>query len=342
MTALEQGSAGAASSLVSVASDVSAVSPVLVVSVVVPTLDTRELTLRCVESVLASRLPDGVGLDVVVVDDGSRDGTAEALAGRQGVRVLRNEAPTGFARAVNRGAAETTGQLLVLLNSDTELEAGSLACVVEAFAAEEAVGIAGAALRYPDGTPQWSAGAEPSLLWLFAQASGAPALLGRLPGWRRMKPLHSDQPVDVGWVSGAAMAVRASVWREHGPFDATYGFYGQDLDFCLRARDRGWRVCLLPGFRVVHHHGATISSKGDGHTGNANLGLLWSDLIHWAEKKKGPEFARRARAAICMGSALRVAARRLATPFVARPRRPAWRSETTTIARMRRGLGARS
>jgi GT2 family glycosyltransferase len=51
------------------------------------------------------------------------------------------------------------------------------------------------------------------------------------------------------------MAVRGSVWREHGPFDDSYRFYGQDLDFCLRARDRGWSVRHLPDFRVLHHQG---------------------------------------------------------------------------------------
>lgn len=311
------------------------------ISVVVPTLDTRVITTSCVDAVFASPLPPGVDLEVVLVDDGSRDGTAEAFEARPGVRILRNDAPTGFSRAVNRGVAESTGNLLVLLNSDTQVEPESLARVVEVFESDPSLGIAGAVLRYPDGTPQWSGGREPDLLWLFAQASGLPALLGRLPAWRRVKPLHPARPVDVGWVSGAAMAVRASVWRDAGPFDATYGFYVQDLEFCLRARDRGWRVSLLPGFRVIHSHGATIAAKGDGHTGNADLGLLWSDLVLWAGNKRGPRFARRARAAIRVGSALQITARRLAAPFVARPRRDAWQDETARIVRAHLGLVVR-
>jgi GT2 family glycosyltransferase len=308
------------------------------ISVVVPTLDTRDLTKACVDAVLASHLPEGTELEVVVVDDGSRDGTAEVLLERHGVRVLRNDEPAGYARAVNRGVAETTGELLVLLNSDTELEPGSLACVVEAFAAEDDVGIVGATLWYPDGTPQWSAGHEPSLLWLFAQASGLPALLGRLSGWRKVKPLHSDEPVDVGWVTGAAIAIRASVWRELGPFDIAYRFYVQDLDLCLRVRDRGWRIRLLPGFRAVHHHGATIAPKGEGQGGYADLGLLWTDLVLWAGKRRGRSFARWARAAIRAGGGLRILVRRLALPFVARPRRGAWRNETAVIAHARGGV----
>jgi len=296
------------------------------------------MTLRCVDAALASRLPDGTALEVVVVDDGSRDGTGEALAGRAGVRVVRNDEPTGFAGAANRGVAETNGEVVVLLNSDAEVEPESLAAVVAAFSADGALGIAGAALRYPDGSPQWSAGREPDLLWLFAQASGFPALLGRLPGWRRVKPLHVEEPSDVGWVSGAVMAMRAGVWRSHGPLDVSFAFYVQDLDFCLRARDGGWRVRLLPDFRAVHQQGGTIASNGNGSIGNLDLGLLWADFVAWAGKRRGAAFAARARAAILAGSGMRLAARRAAGSFLPGARRREWRAETDLLATARRRL----
>ena len=311
------------------------------ISVVVPTLDTRAMTASCVDALLASLLPDGTELEVVVVDDGSRDGTAEALAARPGVRVLRNEAPTGYSRAVNRGAEVATGDLLVFVNSDAFVEPGSLAAAAEAFDAEPSLGIAGAALTYPDGSPQWSGGREPDLLWLLVQSSALATFLGTLPGWRRLKPLHASEASEVGWVSGAALAVRAALWRELGPFETSYRFYGQDLDFCLRARDRGWKVRVLPGFRVVHHHGTTVASKGEAVVGNADLGLLWADMVHWAGRRRGPAFARRARGAILAGSGLRVAVRRLAAPFVAPHLRDAFRRETEALARAARGLTAR-
>ncbi len=296
------------------------------------------MTLRCVDAALASQLPEGTALEVVVVDDGSRDGTAEALSGRARVRVVRNEEPTGFAGAANRGVAETRGEVVVLLNSDAVVEPGSLAAVAAAFAADRTLGIAGAALRYPDGSPQWSAGREPGLLWLFAQASGLPALLGRLPGWRKVKPLHVEEPADVGWVSGAVMAMRASVWRSHGPLDVSFAFYVQDLDFCLRARDGGWRVRLLPDFRAMHQQGATICSNGSGSIGSLDLGLLWADFVAWAGKRRGPAFAARARAAILAGSSLRLAARRVVLPFRPGRRRPEWKADTDLLVAARARL----
>src|SRR3954452_16118215 len=152
-------------------------------SIVIPTHDTRELTLRCLDSLQASPLP---GREVVLVDDASRDGTAEAVAARHPeVVVLRNEEPARFTRAANRGLARASGEVLLLLNSDTEVEPGGLARLGEASAREPELGIAGALLHYPDGSPQWSGGREPSLAWFFALTSGFPPVLGDLPPLRR-------------------------------------------------------------------------------------------------------------------------------------------------------------
>src|SRR3954469_2302985 len=168
-------------------------------SIVIPTHDTRELTLRCLDSLRASPLP---GREVVLVDDASRDGTAEAVAARHPeVVVLRNEEPARFTRSANRGLARASGEVLLLLNSDTEVETGGLARLVEIFAREPELGIAGALLHYPDGSPQWSGGREPTLAWFFALTSALPALLARLPFYRRVKPLAPDRPREVDWVT---------------------------------------------------------------------------------------------------------------------------------------------
>src|SRR5215208_3818384 len=171
--------------------------PILLFSIVIPTHDTRDLVLRCLESLDASPVPGG--LEVILVDDASRDGMAEAVGQRHPeVMVLRNETPQRFTRSAN-------------------------------------LGLAGARLHYPDGSAQWSGGREPSLAWFFALASGLPALLARLPLYRRLKPLDSQGPARVDWVTGAAMAFRRAVWEAAGPLDEGFRFYAQDLDFCLRA-----------------------------------------------------------------------------------------------------------
>lgn len=131
----------------------------LTISVVIPTRDTRALTLRCLAALAASdRRPD----EVLLVDDGSRDGTADAVGvGFPDVRVVDGQAPGGFTAAINRAWPLATADIVLLLNSDTEVDRRAIGGFVEAFARDAALGVAGAALFYPDGRPQWSAGREP-------------------------------------------------------------------------------------------------------------------------------------------------------------------------------------
>jgi hypothetical protein len=293
-------------------------------SVVIPTFDTRELTLQCLDS-LASGSP---ALEVIVVDDASTDGTAEEIARRHPeVRLLANGQRAGFTGAANCGLDAATGDVLLLLNSDTEVPTASLPVLQAAFVDDPRLGIAGAELRYPDGAAQWGAGLEPTSSWLFAQASGLPALLGRLPGYRRLRPPGRGAGARVDWVSGAALAVRRAVWSAAGPLDARFRFYCQDLDLCLAAKALGWRVAVVAGFVVIHHQGATISA-GHGSAAPYHPELMWTDLVRFAAKRGGPAAARRAASALRAGARLRLLGRALAAPLVGRGRRQRWRQDT--------------
>ena len=282
------------------------------VSIVIPTHDTREMVGRAIASARRERDLRGAACELVVVDDGSRDGTAQAVReAAPEARLLRNEAARGFSAAANRGLGEAQGDLLVLLNSDAELLPGALAALEAAFAAEPRLGVAGAELFHPDGRPQWSGGRAPTLAWLFALSSGLPALLRRLPGRRRSAAGHRGA---VEWVSGAAMALRRETWRDCGPLDEGYAFYCQDLDLCWAARRAAWGVRVVPGFAAVHRHGSTIA-RGERALAGQRPDLLWPDLVRCLEKYRGAIFARRAVAALRCGVALRLAARALAAPW---------------------------
>lgn len=295
-------------------------------SVVVPTHQTRELTLRCVGSVRAACPAESS--EIVVVDDGSTDGTAEALARcHPGVRVISLVPGRGFTAAANLGMALARGELLFLLNSDTELEPSTVPRLRAAFDANPRLGVAGVDLRFPDGRPQWSAGRLPTRLWLFGLASGAARVLGRLPGYRRLKP-EGGARGRVDWVCGAAMMIRRQVWTAVGGFDERFRFYCQDLDLCLRVRDAGWEVEVVPRARVTHLGGATIGQRAGAVADRSNPALLWTDLVRWAAKRGGERSARDTARFLWAGGAVRVAARRLRAPFLPASRRQAWGRET--------------
>ena len=129
------------------------------------------------------------------------------------------------------------------------------------------MGIASPRLHNPDGSPQWSGGATPTLAWLFLLASGLPAALEAVPGYRVLRPLRSEAGGRLDWVAGAAMANRRQTWDEVGPLDARFWLYAQDLDFCLRAKDAGWHVRLVREARVVHVGGATIGRRSQAAPG---------------------------------------------------------------------------
>ncbi len=302
-------------------------------SIIVPTHDTRELTLRCLDSLSAGGVE---AVEVVVVDDASSDGTASAVrSAHPDVEVVATGRPQGFSGAANLGAGHAHGELLLFLNSDTEVMEGSLAALVAAFGDDRELGIAGGELFDPDGKPQWRAGRLPKPMWFFLQASGVGAWLARMPGRRVVGRTGAAAVGEVEWVSGAAMTVRREVWKSSGPFDTGYAFYCQDLDLCTAARAAGWRVAVVPGFGVLHHHGASIGAAPGAATSAFHPARMWTDLVRYVSKHRGEAAARRAAGALRAGARLRLLGRAVGGLFAGD--RDSWRRDT---AAYRAGLEA--
>lgn len=308
------------------------------ISIIVPTHNTRDLTLACLKSI--ARAPDD-GLEVVVVDDGSTDDTAERVRELfPAARVIRVESAGGFTAAANLGLSEASGELFFLLNSDAEIEPDTPARFRRAFADDPRLGAAGAALHFADGRPQWSEGAEPSILWMFTLASGVAALLDKVPGYRSLRPLEVARRAQVDWVTGAAMVIRRSAWAEVGVLDERFRFYCQDLDYCMRLRDAGWKVAALPEIHVLHHGGATIGTRSGSVRASYNPELLWTDLLRFTEKRYGRSRALNVARAMRAGGWMRVLARRVAANFLSGEERERWDRDTAAFVRALSSLSA--
>ena len=213
----------------------------------------------CVDSVLAQEPAP----ELVVVDNASTDGSAEALRrAHPEVRIVRSGGNLGYARAANLGIAATTAPVVAVLNPDTVLRPGAGAAVAARFAPEPDLGAAGPRLHNTDGTVYPSARKIPSLT--DAVGHGLLFFVWRNnPFTRRYREIDADpaQPRDVDWVSGAAVWLRRSALDEIGGWDERYFMYVEDVDLCWRLRRAGWRVAYEPAGTVEHLLGVSTAGR---------------------------------------------------------------------------------
>ena len=227
-----------------------------VLSIVIIARNNRDLLQSLLASIEADSSLSKHDTEIIVVDNGSTDGTDAMLARRfPRVQLVRNEENRGFAAAVNLGYRRSTGEFVLLLNSDTRLIPGELSKMLDYMAREARVGIVGPQLVYEDLRPQRSFALTPSLALELLPRS----LLERLlPGRFRTKGRGVSDPIQVESLIGAAMLVRRSVLDSLDGFDERFFFYLEETDFCLRAGRKGFGVVFFPGARLIHLQGKTI------------------------------------------------------------------------------------
>lgn len=204
----------------------------------------------CLPSVLASRYPDFL---VVLADNGSSDGSVDWVRQETPqVKVVENGANLRFAEGNNAGcrrALAEGAEVLFLLNNDTWLDPGTLGHLGRGFAEDPRLGILGPRICYRhDPDRIWYGGGLADLRW------------GRIAhrAIRRSAAGGHDPPGPTAWVTGCALAVRRAVWEELNGLDPAYYIYGEDVDFCLRARARGWSIRYDPAGRVLHEVSASV------------------------------------------------------------------------------------
>jgi GT2 family glycosyltransferase len=224
-------------------------------SVILVSYNTRVLLLDCLASLY--RAAESVKMEVFVIDNASRDGSAEAVAESfPQVRLIHNANNRGFAAAVNQGLRESMGRLLLLLNPDTVLGAGTLTEMTSFLDRHREAGAAGAQLIHEDGRRQNSFANLPTLATELLNKS-----LLRLirPGKYLRKEGKFTGPVEVESIIGACMMVKKEVCESVGLLDEGYFFFLEETDWCLRMRKAGWKIFFLPHVRVVHLQGRSAS-----------------------------------------------------------------------------------
>jgi GT2 family glycosyltransferase len=233
------------------------------VSVVMPSWNTRELTRIALEHLLRSDRPVQ---QVIVVDNGSADGSPELIAERfPEVQLLRNARNEGFAVACNQGLARATGELVLLLNTDTELAPDALSKLVAWLDGHPDYAAAAPRLVHARGGTQATCMAFPGLLTPLFYDPPLRRWWPESPELRRyyLRSWDQESSRDVDQPPAAVLLVRRAVFVELGGFDEALWLFFNDVDLSKRLARAGWRTRYVAEATVVHHVGASTAKFGN-------------------------------------------------------------------------------
>lgn len=229
------------------------------ISVVILSYNTKDLTLKCLDKLYRSK---GVELDVIVIDNASLDGSAEAIKKKfPQLSLISNKVNVGFAAGNNQGMEKAKGEHILLLNSDCFVEANTLSTAVPKLTDFD---VLGCKLLNPDGTIQPSYGYFPSLWRIFLLMS----FIDNLPIIKRfIKSIHvrdisryqTTQSVD--WVTGAFTLLKSEVFKKVGGIDEKYFMYGEEMEWMYRIKRAGFKIGFVPEAVATHLGGASTNSQ---------------------------------------------------------------------------------
>ena len=249
---------------------------------VVVNWNTVGLLDECLASIFAAT-PASLHNEVVVVDNGSTDGSVEHLRRHwPDVRLIVNPDNQGFCRANNAAVRATDAPLLLLVNTDARLQPDNIAGLLRYFRDDPQAAVVGPRLTYADGTFQrWTAGRLPGLRSLAAFLLG----LDRVGPWRgagHYLGADTGEAFRPEWVSSAVMAVRRSALEEVGLLDEDIFVYMDDVDLCARVTAAGWHVWYAAETTAAHFMGASSTRV----TGRASPEALRA-LNRWYVRRHG-------------------------------------------------------
>ena len=218
-------------------------------SIVIVSFNAEAELIGCLMSL--KKGPPIIDHEIIVVDNASSDGSVEAASAFAGVRVIEIGRNAGFAAANNAGIRESTGDLILLLNSDTVVPAGAIDRLVARLRSEGAAAVAGPRLVDAQGRAELSFGRMISPINEFRQKHRSAAWIGK----------QSTREQFVDWVSGACLLVRRADAQEVGLLDERFFLYTEDVDFCHSIRRIGRKVLFTPAAEITHLRGRSRASQ---------------------------------------------------------------------------------
>jgi N-acetylglucosaminyl-diphospho-decaprenol L-rhamnosyltransferase len=230
-------------------------------SVVILSWNVRNLLRQCLQSVFSDGKPMGerrsLLTEVIVVDNASSDDSADMVRAEFPLaRLIVNAANRGYTGGNNDGIAAAAGRYVLILNPDAQVVGDALATLVEYADAQPDVGVVGPQLLNPDGSIQSSRRRFPTLATGLFESTWLQSLAPRsVLSSYYVQDRPDDVTQEVDWLVGACLLVRREVIQQVGALDEGFFMYSEELDWCRRIKQAGWKVVYLPAAQVIHHIG---------------------------------------------------------------------------------------
>lgn len=233
------------------------------VSIIIVNYNTKDLTQQCINSVIETT--KGTKKELIVVDNASTDGSVlmlEKLSTRGKIKLIKSKKNLGFSGGNNLGIKASEGEYVLLLNSDTIIQDDAISVMVDWMEKHPKVGIATCSLKGKDGKTQAPGGNFPTLLrvisWMTIE--DIPFVDNFIKPFHPKKYKHK-KPTQYDWVTGTFFLVRKEVINQIGMLDTNYFMYTEEVDFCFRARKKGWHIYYVPLAEIIHLGMASSSNR---------------------------------------------------------------------------------
>ncbi|MBV9848810.1 MAG: glycosyltransferase family 2 protein [Armatimonadetes bacterium] len=279
------------------------------ITVAIVSYNTRDLLRACLRSLAARQAEGEASLEIVVADNGSADGSAAMVRAEfPDVRVIETGGNIGYGRANNAALRDARGRYVLILNSDTEAEAGALQAMRDFLDARPEAGAVGGRLILPDGTTQPSCADDPDLKSVLWEQTYLYKLFSRnrVTGGYYMTYWDYGDRRAVEQVCGACLMVRRELFRQLGGFDPRYFMYFEDTDLCVRVRAAGAQIWFLPDACFQHRLGG--SSGSDWRVRARMIASYNKSRYYFFTRTRGRVQGLALKAVVLLGATLRVAA----------------------------------
>lgn len=232
------------------------------ISAIIVNYNAGRLLCVCVDSLRVCPLD----IEIIVVDNASSDGSLDAIPQSPEIRVIHNSANLGFAAACNIGAQASSAPFLLFLNPDCFFQPGAIAILLAGLQSGDRVGMVGGLLVNEDGTEQGGGRRAVPTPWRsFVRAFALYRFSDRWPKLFYDFHLHEQPlpvgPIEVEAISGACMLVKREAVADVGLWDEAYFLHCEDLDWCMRFRQKGWKILFVPDVRISHALGVCSQSR---------------------------------------------------------------------------------